>query len=38
MWYDLRKNNNCKKNDSGQVDIPFNKSELKNYLLDDDSE
>ena len=38
MWYDLRKNNNCKKNDSEQVDISFDKSELKNYLMDNDSE
>lgn len=38
MWYDLREKNKCKKNDSGQVHISFVKSELKNYLLDDDSE
>jgi L-asparagine transporter-like permease len=37
MWYSLRKKNNCK-SDNGKINISFSETELKNYLMDDDSE
>jgi len=37
MWYDLRKKNNFK-SDNNNINIPFSETELKNYLMDDDSE
>jgi hypothetical protein len=37
MWYKLREKNNCK-SDNNNINIPFSETELKNYLMDDDSE